>query len=70
MAQFDFGGGCACGLYKECKCKETSKEQTEEFTYPDNVELKLVKIVAEKHGYILIQKNKIEHLIKTLQQLL
>jgi hypothetical protein len=25
MAKYDQGGGCACGLYKECVCKEVDE---------------------------------------------
>lgn len=27
MAKYDQGGGCACGLQKECDCKEKMPEQ-------------------------------------------
>jgi hypothetical protein len=40
MAKYDQGGGCACGLYKECLCKESR----------NNVDLK-VSIEALERDY-------------------
>lgn len=28
MAKYDQGGGCACGLYKECICEDNKRDET------------------------------------------
>lgn len=32
MAKYDHGGGCACGLYKECVCREKETEMERQWT--------------------------------------
>ena len=70
MANYDYGGGCPCGLYKECDCgkyqqKESSKMDEDDFgfTAVSDEELFQSDTVEE-------MKTKLESLRKMIMPLL
>lgn len=72
MAKYDHGGGCACGLQKECDCQINIDKISSIRKYHkiEDIELQLAEIVAKKHNCILVPKKEIEQLIISLQKLL
>ena len=82
MATYDQGGGCPCGLYKKCICKDEqgrdlhnlqiSEEEMKTYAISskedDSTEIELISLLAQKHGYILIKKDVINEAKKTLSK--
>ena len=62
MAKYDHGGGCSCGLYRECKC---SKSLTSDFTeYHRMLEMEKKSERAEREAYHDRMKSEFPDLYK------
>lgn len=59
MAKFDQGGGCACGLYRTCECKQ-EKDETRTFKKPEE---KRYVLIREGNAPIILEGR--DELIKS-----
>ena len=53
MAKYDHGGGCACGLYKECCCERAPRDETPKLWRDMTAEEKGALLLAAHEGKVI-----------------